>query len=233
MYKYGPLFLLLILLFACRTDDEVGPQGISSESASETENGELSGTSASADTSVLLQESPPLKTDWLVRAEKAWFDENDPEMTDYCLDRVDRESLEDESRRTLYQLLCRKVYTKMLPLSEKGFEDRNISALYLDRDDLWMGTWTGGIARYSLPLNDLTTFRESRDSLRVEKISDFEGWGSSLHIAGYSDLYHYEKRTSLLERSFPEEMERVNNLSSYEGHLYASTVNKGAMDRTG
>ncbi|MDC7222231.1 MAG: hypothetical protein PQJ60_00750 [Spirochaetales bacterium] len=164
---------------------------------------------------------------WLDKAEKAWFDQRDRELTDYCLDRVDKSLLVKEDERSLYQLLCRKVYTNQLPLDQLGFPDRNISSLFLDRDDLWLGTWTGGIARYSLPLEELTVLRKSRESLRVEKISDFESQNGNIRLAGYSDLYIYEKSSSRFEQIFPENMDRINNLAWFRGRLYASTVNSG------
>ena len=231
MYKYLAIFLLFLLCAGCRTLDSPGKQNSLTENADSAGGGSSDQASSAASAEgVRDEESGP---DWLVLAQEAWFTLHDRDQTDYCLDRVDKKSLGPDDRRMLYQLLCRLVYTSMIPLDELGFPDRNISALYVDGDDLWMGTWTGGIARYSIPLEEITVLRDSTESLRVEKISDFEKRDGDLLIAGYSDLYRYEKRSSLFERSFPEEMERVNNLARFKGKLYASTVNKGLWVENG
>jgi hypothetical protein len=214
------LFFLfsLFLFISCHTLEE-GHESVS-------HNQESSASEEVREKSFTIEEDFKEST-WLERAESAWFDEKNPEKTDYCLDRVERDTLINAGDIALYQLLCRKIYTKYLPLVEKGFTDKNISSLYVDGDDLWMGTWAGGVARYSLPLNELTVIRESKESLRVEKISDFESQGNLIRLAGYSDLYSFEKRTSRLNQVYPKEMERINDLAWYKGQLYASTVNKG------
>ncbi len=231
MYKYLAIFLLILLFAGCRT---WAPPGDSNRlTADAGYEGEGQSDEADPPSSFDGGRDEDLGPDWLILAQEAWFTLHDRDQTDYCLDRVDKMSLEIDDRRMLYQLLCRLVYTSMIPLDELGFPDRNISALYVDGDDLWMGTWTGGIARYSIPLEEITVLRDSTESLRVEKISDFEKRDGDLLIAGYSDLYRYEKRSSLFERSFPEEMERVNNLARFKGKLYASTVNKGLWVENG
>ncbi|MDC7220383.1 MAG: hypothetical protein PQJ59_10605 [Spirochaetales bacterium] len=218
MYRIFCL-LLVILILSCQTEDTLRDKANTT--------GQLNDTQS---VGASLGDSPdvfPEGMDWLREAQSAWFEKKDPDLTDYCLDRVNSSALNNEGDRALYQLLCRKVYTRMLPLKELGFADANISSLFLDRDDLWIGTWAGGIVRYSLPLEELATLRPSRDSIRVEKISDFERVGTEIRLAGYSDLYSYDRTNSRLDRQFPKDMERINNLAWFKGTLFASTVDKG------
>ncbi len=229
VYRLALALSIPLILLSCRT-------GGTASSGGETSAWDLneSGTGEGRELSLSPGEDPPAEEeytgtdrDWLEEARIAWFVRNDREATIICLDRVEKNSLEEDSRISLYRLLCRKVYTRLIPLEEKGFGDRNISSLFLDRDDLWMGTWAGGIVRYSLPLEDLTLIRSSRENIRVETITDFEEVGLNIRIAGYSDIYGFDKRVSRLIQTTPEKMGRINNLANYKGRLYASTVNQG------
>jgi hypothetical protein len=232
VYRVSVLVLSLLILFSCATENgktfpgkRAGDPNPSEATLSggKSESKENGSSGGSAQTIEIVNRS----LIWLEKARIAWFVEEDREETIACLDRIIGDDLTDEGSRTLYRLLCRKVYTGIIPLEGQGFPDTNISALYIDRDDLWLGTWTGGIARYSLPLGDLSVLRESRDSLRVEKISGFEGIAQEIRIAGYSDLYGYDKKTSRFTRTTPEDMGRINSLVYFQNRLYASTVNRG------
>ncbi len=232
VYRAGLFILTLLILFSCATDggEITGESPSVSSGASSASDKKLNTKSDNPDSpSDGIQTSMPINESliWLEKARIAWFEEGDRDETIACLDQIIRQELIDEGSRTLYRLLCRKVYTEVIPLAQQGFSDTNISALYLDRDDLWLGTWTGGIARYSLPLKDLSVLRESRDSLRVEKISGFEGLVQEIRIAGYSDLYNYDKKTSRFTKNTPEDMGRINSLVFFQNRLYASTVNRG------
>lgn len=173
---------------------------------------------------VTLEPTAQVELTLLDLAERAWFIEKDPILTESYLDQIDKYTLLADNQRSLFQLLCRKVYTQILPLEGLG---NNISSLYLDDDDLWMGTWGGGVYRYSIPLSHLTPFKQDRESLRVEILYDFERVGNQIHMAGYSDLYVYDRSNSHFSHIYPDKMERINNLEYYRGTLFASTIGMG------
>jgi hypothetical protein len=232
-YRFiGGLGLLLILtqfLMACKTIEE------KNEIAFTNNSGDV-GTAALVENDSELSEktiTPDLKsemkivTNWLKEAEKAWFEKKDRELTRYCLEQITKAEIVDDSEITLYELLCRKVYTRKLIWDNSQLDSRNISRLFLDNDDLWMGTWSGGIGRYSIPLDGLTLFREAKDSLLVETIYSFLRQDNVIHMAGYGPIYGYDRRTSLFTTTYPKGPERINGLELYGGEIFASTVNNG------
>ena len=54
------------------------------------------------------------------------------------------------SDAALYAQLRVRLLWSSLPASALGLKDANVSSLLVDGDDLWVGTWNGGVARYSL-----------------------------------------------------------------------------------
>jgi hypothetical protein len=50
----------------------------------------------------------------------------------------------------LYRQLRVRLLWSHLPAETLGLADSNISSLRIDDDDLWVGTWNGGVSRYSV-----------------------------------------------------------------------------------
>jgi hypothetical protein len=51
---------------------------------------------------------------------------------------------------TLYHQLRVRLLWSLLSAASLGLKDSNVSCLRVDGDDLWVGTWNGGVSRYSL-----------------------------------------------------------------------------------
>ena len=71
-------------------------------------------------------------------------------------DQVDPQQL-SPSGRMLYRMVLLKLNFRELSLTNIGL-DPHVSDLEIDRDDLWVATWDGGLARYSVPTQTWKVF---------------------------------------------------------------------------
>ncbi len=83
----------------------------------------------------------------------------------------------------LYRSLRVRLSWERLDAARLGLSDANISSLAVDGDDLWVGTWNGGTARWSLSAERLRGLPEPRVSpgLRADRPA---GLGRDLRGAG-------------------------------------------------
>lgn len=122
-------------------------------------------------------------------------------------------------------ILLQKLYVKTLPAPQDLL---NVSLLEIDQDDLWVGTWSGGIFRYSLVLQEWEEIKEPVASLSVNSshgVIFSEKW---IGLLGYNWLSRYWKNSSRVEswqRSHPPG--KLQDIIFYEGNLYLATAGNG------
>ena len=116
----------------------------------------------------------------------------------------DAAALESGERHFEWALLRGQLYIQSFKAESAGLADINISRILIDKDDLWIGTWMGGVSRYSIPLNQYTLFDRGEPSLNVKTVNRIASDGNSIIILTYGNLYIYNKRSS--------EILRINNL---------------------
>ena len=122
--------------------------------------------------------------------------------------------------------LYKRLVWSSLSAEELGLSDANISALAVDGDDLWVGTWNGGICRYSIGQGLSTVFQEGRDSLIPRTVRAIEVTPDKVWIGTYQGLYRYSKATSHWQRvEFFDE--KVEALCAVRDTLYVGTLGKG------
>ncbi|MBN2552307.1 MAG: hypothetical protein JXB06_06035, partial [Spirochaetales bacterium] len=96
---------------------------------------------------------PPEARVWLRLAEIAFYGRADVETARVFLaharEAQNWQALQLENTG-LVQRLSRRLSWSTLSPEQFGLNDANISALRVDGDDLWIGTWNGGISRYSI-----------------------------------------------------------------------------------
>ncbi|GEM_PF-1450303 len=76
-----------------------------------------------------------------------------------------------------------------------SISDGNISALAVDGDDLWVGTWNGGIARYSLSSGKVLVFRIGKQSIVPRSVRTIWPAKKRVWVGGFNGLSYYSKRT--------------------------------------
>ena len=99
---------------------------------------------------------------------------------------------EDPVVRTLYN---RALWVQRISLIGSGFFDYNISALKADGDDIWFGSRSGDIGRYSLSERKWLILQEGSPSLAIRSVNAIETDRRRVWILSYGSLMVFDKRT--------------------------------------
>lgn len=108
---------------------------------------------------------------------------------------VDETQLDEESKKE-YHYLKKKLFTDNFTQEKTGLTDPNISVLHIDGDDLWIGTWSGGIARFSLSAGVSNVYREDRKSLVPLVVNAITPTPTALWFSSYTGISRYNKARS-------------------------------------
>jgi ligand-binding sensor domain-containing protein len=166
---------------------------------------------------------------WLRLAEIAHYTYRNRELARYYLLQargLSGESSEDE----LLRRIVRRISWINLPAEALGLDDGNVSAVTADGDDLWIGTWNGGVVRYSLSSEEAVVFREGRESLTANTVRAIEVTDTRVWIGTYQGLFVYSKPTATWSEvpvfggSRPKRAEAIKAVG---GDLYVGTLGDG------
>ncbi len=111
----------------------------------------------------------------------------DPTFNQYYLYSDDKDSAE-------FKLLKRRALFRYLTPTKLGLNDNNVSALLVNNDDVWIGTWQGGILRYSLPLKTATVFDAGEPSLQLRNIVSIDLYKDEIWVTAYDKIHIYNKK---------------------------------------
>lgn len=159
----------------------------------------------------------------------------DPERARLHLDRLPSGRLSAEEQNLLGRLK-RRLAWRTLGAQTIGLDDLNISALKLDGDDLWIGTWNGGVSRYCLASGQATIFREGRESLVANTVRSIEITPTRVWIGTYQGLFAYSKafsRWQEIEAFRRPEPKKVEALKAVAGRLFVGTLGDGLWTQEG
>ena len=126
----------------------------------------------------------------------------------------------------LYRSLRVRLSWERLDAARLGLADANISSLAVDGDDLWVGTWNGGSARWSLSAGVSTVFpspaypRAFEPTDRRVWVATFEGLASYARASG---------RWSMVSELQEPSPAKVQALESLGNDLYAGTLGDGLL----
>ncbi len=129
-----------------------------------------------------------------------------------------------------YLRIRKRLSWQILSADMLGVHDGNISALEIDGDDLWIGTWNGGVIRYSLASEELAVFRRGEISLDANTVRCIKNFAGRVWVGSYRGLYSYSLATSAwVEDSLfgGTDPIRVEVLEDVWGTLYAGTLGRG------
>ncbi len=163
---------------------------------------------------------------WLRLAEIALFSRGDAESARIFLLNYRACSTEQPPQNRLLDRLSKRLSWGGLSPEQVGLNDANISALEVDGDDLWIGTWNGGISRYSIGQRSATVFETGSQSLIPRTVRSIEITPARVWIGTYQGLYQYTKSSSRWQKiGFLNE--KVEALCAVEGTLYVGTLGRG------
>ena len=141
-----------------------------------------------------------------------------------------------ERDKDLLSLLKKGATFQTWDLALWGLSDGNISALVKDYDDLWIGTWNGGLVRYSTITGEVTTFRngEYRQQLTTIRTIAVDDW--FVYIGGFEGLWRYNKVSGQWLKITPPEgfpLERIQDLIIDGRKLIVATLGAGIWEWSG
>jgi hypothetical protein len=112
-----------------------------------------------------------------------YHDDNPAEAREHL--RLIRPDTLPQREKGLYRELRVRLLWSALPLAAAGLADANISCLRVDGDDLWVGTWNGGAARYSVSSGMSEVFPAPAYTRSIE-VTDRRTWvGHAEGLAWY------------------------------------------------
>jgi ligand-binding sensor domain-containing protein len=172
---------------------------------------------------------------WLRLAQLAFYENRDTERSAFYSRRVDADELSPAQREELERLRRRLSFRELGP-GILGLGDGNVSALRADGDDLWIGTWNGGICRLSLSGGQPRVFREGRDSLVPSTVRCIEITPSRVWVGTYQGLFAYSKAGGTWQEigAFGgAEPCKIEALRLAAGRLYVGTLGQGLWRQEG
>lgn len=126
----------------------------------------------------------------------------------------------------LYRSLRVHLSWERLDPARLGLTDANISSLAVDGDDLWVGTWNGGTARWSLSAGVSAVFPSPAYPRAFEPV-DRRVW-----VATFEGLVSYARasgRWSVVPELQEPSPAKVQALESVGDDLYAGTLGDGLL----
>lgn len=159
----------------------------------------------------------------------AFYERRDRVLAAEFLSGVSPERLSAGDARD-HQRIRKQLAWLILDSDSLGVRDGNISALEIDGDDLWIGTWNGGVVRYALSADRMEIFRRGEVSLEANTVRTIKAWKGRVWVGSYKGLYSFSRATALWseEKIFGgAEPIQVEVLEEAAGRLYAGTLGKG------
>lgn len=135
--------------------------------------------------------------------------------------------------RRLYGLIARRIYLRHITPESFGLLDGNVSAMAPDYDDLWIGTWTGGVARYTFSTGAAEVFQAGRETLAPTTVRSIVATGDSVWVGAYDGLFVFDKRRSTwreILRVDGRPLEKVQSVLVLDGKAYAATAGDGIWE---
>lgn len=148
--------------------------------------------------------------------------------------RPDVRALSQGARSSEWSIWRGKLYMRRWKGSDLGLLGENVSALLSDNDDVWVGTWTGGVARLSRPLNDSVIWDPGNPSLAVRTVNRIRKQNELIWLVRYGALERYSLRTStwIREADLPVS-ERLQDVFLSGNDIYLGTLGKGLWKKSG
>ncbi|MCG8454503.1 MAG: hypothetical protein MI717_15125 [Spirochaetales bacterium] len=177
------------------------------------------------------QEQSDSSRDPLQAVKQAW-EEGRKEGAQRAFLRPEVEILRHGKRAEEWRFWRGRLFLTLRDGAWSGLLGDNVSALYQDGDDLWVGTWTGGLCRISLPFQHSTVFDPGAPSLAVRTVQRIRPIKEGLVVVRYGGLDYYRKRGDfwLQEQDLPV-TERLQDVLDLNGVLYLASLGDGLWEK--
>lgn len=113
---------------------------------------------------------------------------------------------------------------------QQGLADNSVSAIVFDGDELWIGTWLGGITRFQRSTGVQTLFRAAGSALVSDLIRDIAVSERQVWVATFEGLSRYDKqvdRWSTVYSVAGLAYQRIKRVVLDDGKLWVATIAHG------
>lgn len=156
-------------------------------------------------------------------AELSLYHEYDPESARTFFRRIVPGNLPGSEAALFREMRVRLLWSIITP-SVMGLRDANVSSLRVDGDDLWIGTWNGGVSRYSVSASRCDPFPLPAFTRSIE-IADRRVWiGTSEGLDWYGKSSGHWGAEEVFRVPTPRPVRVVRYAA---GSLYAGTLGDG------
>ena len=132
------------------------------------------------------------------------------------------------SESPLYREMSVRLLWSTISAPVLGLDDANISSLTVDGDDLWVGTWNGGVSRYSVSSSHADPFPLPAFSRSIE-IADRRVWiGTAEGLAWYGKSSGRWSSEGAFQSPTVRKVQAVRQAG---GSLYVGTLGDGLFRR--
>ncbi len=156
-------------------------------------------------------------------AEITLYHEKDPRNARGYFRKIEPRNL-GPAERPLYTTMRMRLVWDSISAAEFGLADSNVSALRADGDDLWIGTWNGGVARLSVSSGQSAAFPSPAFARSIE-VTDRRVW-----VAAADGLAWYGKASA--RWGFTDAWKGLA-VAEAAGELYAGTLGDGLLRLAG
>ncbi len=157
-------------------------------------------------------------------AELCLYQERDRDSARSYYRRVKPKSVRPEDAES-YRSLSKRLRWVFFSGSSLGLGDENISTLRADGDDIWIGTWNGGVARYSMASGEIVSYPLAAAMSRCIEVAERRIWvGTAEGLSWFSKSS--ARWDSVEEFRIPDVM-KVQALAYCGDELYAGTLGDG------
>ena len=114
-----------------------------------------------------------------------------------------------------------------------GVKDPNISAIAVDGDDLWIGTWTGGLVRLARSSGEHETFREEESSLVANTVRAICITARHVWVGTDQGLSQYSKALSQwrsVEQFGAPSPRKIQAIHEVDDRVYVATLGDGLWE---
>jgi len=147
---------------------------------------------------------------------------------------IDREKLSPGWEKSQWTYLRGLLFIEKWSGPELGLAEGNISSLLVDRDDVWIGTWTGGITRLSDPLQSHTVKDAGLPTMAIRTVNRIRRYRTSIWVVRYGSLERYDTRSGIWEPvGYLPVNERLQDVCILDGKIYLATLGRGLWVREG
>ena len=136
-----------------------------------------------------------LRPDNRILQAENFYREGETKWALYAWNQTRLEDVISDQGRESYRLLKNWLFRQVLEATNLKLETIQVSAMYLDFDDLWLGTWNGGIYRLSLSSGEAFALAEDQPSLVPRVVYRIRKSSTAFWFATHQGVRFYNYRT--------------------------------------